>query len=387
MRTVGLLILAILLPAFVFAVELININTADATLLNTLPGIGPSYAERIVTYRTEHGPFARIEDIQNVSGIGPSTYAKIESLITIGETIVSSTTTSASTASSTQSASSSSESTATYAPSLSTLLINIQGDQNAIIGVPLRLSVRVTTKGDSIDPPAQVVWGFGDGSSAIGSAVEKTYRYAGTYLVIVEATDGMTMAHGELVVTVRPAKVRILTISSDGITIINDSNERLDLSGWRLFSNMGSFRIPDGTVILPNISVLFPFAVINIPIVSTATLMYPDGTVATRYEPLETIKNAVPAMSSSDTQPSANQVSFNTVKTVEPITSTRTIAQKDENAVGAPAAATEFAAAGAILPSTSTQNNNSRVSGIFRSPWVLGLLGVIVVAGGAFILL
>ncbi len=61
----------------------VNINTATPQQLDTLPGIGPSYAERIVAYRTEHGNFLSTEDIQNVPGIGPATYAKIEALISV----------------------------------------------------------------------------------------------------------------------------------------------------------------------------------------------------------------------------------------------------------------------------------------------------------------
>ncbi|MEW5763126.1 MAG: ComEA family DNA-binding protein [Bacillota bacterium] len=48
----------------------ININTADAAELDRLPGIGPALAERIVRYREENGPFASVDDLLNVSGIG-----------------------------------------------------------------------------------------------------------------------------------------------------------------------------------------------------------------------------------------------------------------------------------------------------------------------------
>ncbi len=60
----------------------VNINTADQAELETLPGIGPSLAKRIVDYRQAHGPFARIEDIMNVSGIGPALFEKMRDLIT-----------------------------------------------------------------------------------------------------------------------------------------------------------------------------------------------------------------------------------------------------------------------------------------------------------------
>ncbi len=61
--------------------EKININTASAEELDTLPGVGPTIAQRIIDYRTENGPFQTIEDIMNVSGIGPSTFDNIKDLI------------------------------------------------------------------------------------------------------------------------------------------------------------------------------------------------------------------------------------------------------------------------------------------------------------------
>ncbi len=61
----------------------ININRASADQLTILPGIGPVSAEAIVDYRDLHGPFSDIEEIQNVSGIGPSTFDKIKALIDI----------------------------------------------------------------------------------------------------------------------------------------------------------------------------------------------------------------------------------------------------------------------------------------------------------------
>jgi competence protein ComEA len=61
-----------------------NINTATAEELDTLPGIGPTAAQAIVDYRIEHGPFQMVQDIQNVPGIGPATYDQIKDLIAVG---------------------------------------------------------------------------------------------------------------------------------------------------------------------------------------------------------------------------------------------------------------------------------------------------------------
>ena len=62
---------------------LININTADVTLLCTLPGIGESKAKAIIRYREEHGAFRDITEIRNVSGIGENLYRDIADLICI----------------------------------------------------------------------------------------------------------------------------------------------------------------------------------------------------------------------------------------------------------------------------------------------------------------
>jgi competence protein ComEA len=62
----------------------VNINTATAAELETLPGIGPKTAETIVEYREANGPFKAIEDIMNVPGIGEGTFEKIKDGITVG---------------------------------------------------------------------------------------------------------------------------------------------------------------------------------------------------------------------------------------------------------------------------------------------------------------
>lgn len=61
----------------------VNINSANQTELETLPGIGPSLAQRIIEYRKQNGKFQKIEDIQNVKGIGNSKYSNIKEFIII----------------------------------------------------------------------------------------------------------------------------------------------------------------------------------------------------------------------------------------------------------------------------------------------------------------
>lgn len=65
------------------ATMLLNINTASAVELETLPHIGPAMAQRIIAYREAHGPFERIEDLQEVEGIGETRYRDLAPLITV----------------------------------------------------------------------------------------------------------------------------------------------------------------------------------------------------------------------------------------------------------------------------------------------------------------
>ena len=62
---------------------LVNLNTATAEQLETLPGIGPVLAQNILDYRTEHGPFRTVEDLLNVSGIGDARLEQLRDLVTV----------------------------------------------------------------------------------------------------------------------------------------------------------------------------------------------------------------------------------------------------------------------------------------------------------------
>lgn len=59
----------------------VNLNTADTTQLQTLTGIGPALAERIITHRTEVGPFTTMDDLDAVSGIGPAMMERLDGLV------------------------------------------------------------------------------------------------------------------------------------------------------------------------------------------------------------------------------------------------------------------------------------------------------------------
>ena len=65
------------------ATPLINLNSATSDQLDTLPGVGPSTAKAIISYRNRKGPFGKVEDLLNVPGIGPSKVAAIRDQVTV----------------------------------------------------------------------------------------------------------------------------------------------------------------------------------------------------------------------------------------------------------------------------------------------------------------
>ena len=83
-RSMGDLILLLLAPlALGEEIPKIDLNTATLSQLDSLPGIGPVIAERILELREKSGPFKRIEDLMNVQGIGEKKFLKLKDLITL----------------------------------------------------------------------------------------------------------------------------------------------------------------------------------------------------------------------------------------------------------------------------------------------------------------
>jgi competence protein ComEA len=63
--------------------SLVNLNTADETALDSLPGVGPVTAQAILTWREENGGFHSVDELLEVSGIGDATLAKLAPYVTL----------------------------------------------------------------------------------------------------------------------------------------------------------------------------------------------------------------------------------------------------------------------------------------------------------------
>ena len=70
-------------PPGTSASGLVNLNTADAATLDTLPRVGPAMAERIIQWREANGRFTAVEDLLNVTGIGEKTFESLKDLVTV----------------------------------------------------------------------------------------------------------------------------------------------------------------------------------------------------------------------------------------------------------------------------------------------------------------
>lgn len=268
-----------------------------------------------------------------------------------------------------------------YAP-IPILRIMTAGNHTVTSGADTAFAAVVyDTRGNRRDD-ALVTWSFGDGMRRTGANVLHAFYEPGEYAVIVHAktSDGGDTAVVNTI-TAKDLSVRISAISARGITLVNNGTRPVDLSLWRLAMGGQAFKIPEDTQILPGRSVLFPMQVIQLPAADTASLLYPSGEVAAAYPVAASVKAPDILL-----QPSSRPVGYSGGQKVETVISQPDI-QSHENAVGAPTAVTELAAVGAASLSAQVEPAKARSSGLFRSPWTLGLLGVIVVAGGAFILL
>lgn len=239
----------------------VNINTAGVAELDTLPGIGPAYAQRIVDYRTANGPFQKIEDIQNVSGIGPSIFAGMKDLITVGDVVETSGDTSGTSSGASQTTSNVSSVTTLYSSvpvttfqSSSKLEVGIGRDRVGVVGSPIEFKLESNIK---LARNSGLRWNFGDGSEAGGDVVTHAYEYPGEYVVVlnVDVPEGQAVARVN--VRIIEPKLEITFANQDRIEIKNNSSEEVNLFGRMLVWDDRYFAFPKDTIIKSGQSINF----------------------------------------------------------------------------------------------------------------------------------
>ena len=257
-----------LAPVFASAQALININTASVEeLRDGLTGIGDKKAQDIVDYRTQNGPFQKIEDLGKVGGIplDGTTFANIKDFITVG--VVSGTESEGeeeddsqdSPANTTSNTSNTNSNSAHYSStplsdskSAKGISIGIGRDRLGSVDSPLEFKVESDGGRDS-----DFEWNFGDGFTGNGKAVTHTYEYPGEYVIVLNADlpDGKAVARID--VKIVESEVAVTLATAERVEIKNNSMYEISLYGRALVSGEKIFTFPQDTIIKAGQSISF----------------------------------------------------------------------------------------------------------------------------------
>lgn len=262
----------------VHAAGLVDINTAGKDELMTLNGIGEVKAQAIIDYRGTNGPFAKIEDIRNVKGIGDVTYANIKDSITVSGTQQ------AQTQEETQSDSDTETQTVpasdTEAPSNSSskpsaTSLDIVGKNTGIAGATMHFKGEAV-KGSGFSKSG-FSWNFGDGTTGKGEIVDHMYPYPGKYVLTLSAPALGSDQEVRMTVDIAAPAFAVVAEQDGTIAITNQAKREADIGGWFFAGGGTFFPIPEKTIVLPGETLRFVPAVTRIVAVADAKLLFPSG--------------------------------------------------------------------------------------------------------------
>jgi len=234
------------------ALALVNINTSSLDELDTLPGVGPATAQKIIDAR----PFSSVSDIELVAGIGgpgTKTYDDIIGLITIsGTTVVvvdeEGVNGDDETPKTSSGQTSSSDKKITYP------VIGLKVTATDIAHVNELVEFTAEPNDGRKNRLVRYSWNFGDGTTADTASPTHSYKYPGTYVVIVESYYLKEEKIARHEIEILPVSVDISTNPLGAVTITNKGTEEINLHGMTV-SGKGEFNFPEYSILMPGKSI------------------------------------------------------------------------------------------------------------------------------------
>ena len=228
------------------ALALVNINTASLSELDTLPGVGPATAQKIVDTR----PFSSTSDIQNVQGIGgpgSKTYDGLIDLITVsrGTSVTSEVEDDDDAAEVTKQISATADKDETAHEPVSGLTLTAPGV--GYVGQLLKFDIE--PKGGTQSRLVRYSWNFGDGEVSDEKSPTHQYSYPGTYVLVAESYFQKETKIIRKELTILPLDIAIKPLAGGGVELVNNGSHEIDLSGMAI-SGTADFVFPKHTILL-----------------------------------------------------------------------------------------------------------------------------------------
>lgn len=256
---------------------------------------------------------------------------------------------------------------------------------HAVAGVALTISDKVYGTAGDLRPFGVGYFALGDGGAHDGPSLDSftyIYRYPGTYVVAFEYRDNRYVSvpavTARATVEVSAPSVSISSVMPDGsIELSNTGAREADISGWTLSSGGGkAFRVPSGTVILPNKKIVLGAAITGmVPAsVGIASLMLPSGASVSAASPNSPLPPPAASVASfSQVSPQVSAPSPVSSMPARPIGTPDPVPIAPSPALGASA----IQAASSEVPPAFSDPDRSIL------PFILGLLGILVASGFA----
>ncbi len=243
-------IIILLCPAS--ALALVNINTASLDELDTLPGVGPTTAQKIIDAR----PFSVVSDIEQVAGIGgpgTKTYDDIIGLITVsGATTVAieeDDVVEDDDTSNTQSTQTKSSEKKIIYPVTE---LAMMAPDIAHVNEPILFFVEPSD--GRKNRLVRYSWNFGDGVTSDFASPTHSYKYPGTYVVIVESYYLKEEKIARHEIEVLPVSASISTDANGAVTVTNNGEEEINLHGMTV-TGRGEFTFPEHSILMSGKSI------------------------------------------------------------------------------------------------------------------------------------